>query len=309
MSLLALHTPVNRPLFAEGYEYLLTFDQGDDRLRFSFSGDDFVTLAPHIGVTHFPNSGTFVMGAPGLVNMARLITGWTPPDEWLGSPETGRLTIRALTTAISRAKSCTFTQVCLEPIKSHSALSTQVGGSHYQMPIQPMEFAMTQMYDFATSSILKYVSRHRQKNGRQDIEKALHIVELRAEIARKHDLPRLLNSVVAVRKVSGLTWVCSGDPLLKPCATDMDVYIRVNGFTGRDADALALLDSWFRNGSACHISRVLKTKLEAILHEYDGGPKARMLADPKGCEHDWLVHTDQDGRALGTVCGKCGTIG
>lgn len=85
-----------------------------------------------------------------------------------------------------------------------SALNTQVGGSHYQMPIQPMEFAMTQMYDFATSSILKYVSRHRQKNGRQDIEKALHIVELRAEIARKHDLPRLLDSVVAVRKVSGL---------------------------------------------------------------------------------------------------------
>lgn len=268
MSLLALHTPVNRPLFADGYEYRLTFDQDDHALHFPFSGDEFIVLAPNIGVTHFPNSGQFVMGAPGLVNMARLITAWDPPVDWLGDKEQGLRTVRALTTAISRAKSCTLTQICLEPVKVTSALGTQVGGSHYQMPIQPMEFAMTQMYDFATASILKYVSRHRQKNGRQDIQKALHIIDLRKEITRKHSLTNLLNAIKAMRLVSGLTWVGS---VSATSGDDIAIYIEVNGFAGNDAKALRALDDWFRHGSPGFSFPKLREALLAILQEYDDG--------------------------------------
>lgn len=151
-----------------------------------------------------------------------------------------------------------------------SALDVQVGGNHYsKLAIQPMEFAMTQMYDFAAASILKYVTRHRSKNGAEDIRKALHIMELRAEIARKHQLQPLLDSVVAVRKVSGLEWVVYGSTeRVEAGARDIETYIFCNEIAGRDADAIRFLDTWFRNGSPYHISRVLKTKLEAILSEY-----------------------------------------
>ena len=60
------------------------------------------------------------------------------------------------------------------------ALAVQVGGGHYKtMKIQPVEFAMANRWDFCASSALKYILRHASKNGRQDLEKALHFVELR----------------------------------------------------------------------------------------------------------------------------------
>lgn len=60
------------------------------------------------------------------------------------------------------------------------ALAVQVGGGHYKtMRIQPVEFAMANRWDFCASSALKYILRHQSKNGRQDLEKALHFVELR----------------------------------------------------------------------------------------------------------------------------------
>lgn len=65
-----------------------------------------------------------------------------------------------------------------------SALAGQVGGDHYRnKAIQPVEFAMANDLDACAYSILKYVTRHREKNGRVDLEKALHFVDLRRELA------------------------------------------------------------------------------------------------------------------------------
>ena len=64
-----------------------------------------------------------------------------------------------------------------------SAFDTQVGGSHYKdMPIQPVEFSQRNNLGFCEASVVKYVCRHRQKNGRQDIEKAIHFLNLLLEI-------------------------------------------------------------------------------------------------------------------------------
>ena len=184
-----------------------------------------------------------------------------------------------------------------------NALDTQIGGSHYQMPIQPMEFAMTQMYDFATASILKYVSRHRNKNGRQDIEKALHIVELRREITVKHDLRPLLDAVRALRRVSGLTWVGS---VSNTSGDDMGVYIEVNGFTGHDAKALRALDDLHRQAALVTSPWYnLRRSLNDLLDEYDGGPKARLLAEQESCDHCWDSFPGEDG-IVRRVCPKCG---
>lgn len=64
-----------------------------------------------------------------------------------------------------------------------SALNTQVGGSHYKdMVIQPVEFCQKNKLTFIESCVIKYVCRHRAKNGRQDIEKAIHFLNLLLEM-------------------------------------------------------------------------------------------------------------------------------
>lgn len=64
------------------------------------------------------------------------------------------------------------------------AITTQVGGQHYLgLQIRPTEFAMTNGMDPCAHSVLKYVSRHRAKGGRLDLEKAIHFIELREVLA------------------------------------------------------------------------------------------------------------------------------
>ena len=66
---------------------------------------------------------------------------------------------------------------------SPNPLQVQVGGDHYKlMRIQPLQFAMANQWDPCAANILKYVTRHRSKNGLQDLQKAVHYVSLRAEL-------------------------------------------------------------------------------------------------------------------------------
>lgn len=60
-----------------------------------------------------------------------------------------------------------------------NALSVQIGGDHYKnFKIQPIEFIHANNLDFLQGSIIKYVSRFRNKNGRTDLEKARHFIDL-----------------------------------------------------------------------------------------------------------------------------------
>lgn len=55
----------------------------------------------------------------------------------------------------------------------------EVGGTHYeQMAIQPIEYIHANKLDFLEGSVIKYVSRHRRKNGKQDLEKAIDCLKL-----------------------------------------------------------------------------------------------------------------------------------
>ena len=55
----------------------------------------------------------------------------------------------------------------------------QVGGSHYQsMVIQPSEFINKNNLPFAEGNAIKYICRHSAKGKRQDIEKAIHYLEM-----------------------------------------------------------------------------------------------------------------------------------
>lgn len=64
-----------------------------------------------------------------------------------------------------------------------SALNKQEGGSHYKdMTIQPVEFITKNNIPFLEGNVIKYVCRHASKNGKQDIEKAIHYLELIKEL-------------------------------------------------------------------------------------------------------------------------------
>lgn len=63
-----------------------------------------------------------------------------------------------------------------------SALDTQVSGDHYKnMAIQPVEYIHANNIPFIEGSIIKYVTRHRSKNGRDDLEKARHFIDILIE--------------------------------------------------------------------------------------------------------------------------------
>jgi hypothetical protein len=64
-----------------------------------------------------------------------------------------------------------------------SVLEAQVGGDHYKsMKIQPVEFIHANKLDFFQGVVIRYVCRHKNKNGRQDLEKAIHFLQLALEL-------------------------------------------------------------------------------------------------------------------------------
>jgi hypothetical protein len=67
--------------------------------------------------------------------------------------------------------------------KAKSVLSTQVAGRHYKnLAIQPVEYCQRNRLPYCESSVIRYVTRHREKHGRQDLEKAIHCLELLIEM-------------------------------------------------------------------------------------------------------------------------------
>ena len=63
-----------------------------------------------------------------------------------------------------------------------TASKVQVGGGHYRaFSIQPAEFIQRNRLGWCEGNAIKYVCRHHAKNGRQDIEKAIHYLQLLLE--------------------------------------------------------------------------------------------------------------------------------
>lgn len=65
--------------------------------------------------------------------------------------------------------------------KAETASDKQVGGTHYKGDLQPIDVIDAWSLDFYEGSALKYLARHRKKNGREDIEKAIHYLQLLLE--------------------------------------------------------------------------------------------------------------------------------
>jgi len=60
-----------------------------------------------------------------------------------------------------------------------SALDTQVNGDHYKKhAIQPLEYIHANGLDFFQGNIIKYATRHKDKNGIDDLRKVIHYAQL-----------------------------------------------------------------------------------------------------------------------------------
>lgn len=87
-----------------------------------------------------------------------------------------------------------------------SALDKQVGGNHYKdYAIQPMEYSMANGLDACQHTVIKYVTRFRQKGGIQDLEKAKHTIDMLIEFERKHAIPAAKPS-----NDNAPQWCCNG---------------------------------------------------------------------------------------------------
>lgn len=66
-----------------------------------------------------------------------------------------------------------------------SATDTQVGGNHYtKLAIQPMQYSMKNGLDALQHTVIKYVTRFRDKAGIEDLEKAKHCIDMLIEFER-----------------------------------------------------------------------------------------------------------------------------
>ena len=61
----------------------------------------------------------------------------------------------------------------------YNYLEDQIGGKHYRsMKIQPAEFINENKLLFAEGNAIKYICRHQSKGKAEDIEKAMHYLEM-----------------------------------------------------------------------------------------------------------------------------------
>ena len=60
-----------------------------------------------------------------------------------------------------------------------STYDKQIGGTHYKkMKIQPSKFVIENKLLFPEGNVIKYICRHPYKDGKQDLEKAKHFIDM-----------------------------------------------------------------------------------------------------------------------------------
>lgn len=67
-------------------------------------------------------------------------------------------------------------------VDCEGAFAVQIGGSHYnKLAIQPAEYILKNRIPWAEGCVIAYVTRWRDKGGIEDIQKAIHTLQLLVE--------------------------------------------------------------------------------------------------------------------------------
>lgn len=117
-----------------------------------------------------------------------------------------------------------------------SALARQEGGSHYkEYAIQPVEFIHANNIPFLEGNVIKYVTRHKKKNGIEDLKKAKHYIDLLIQMeyesgsnnneGSKEESPRTNTSSISV--LNGDIYTAHSTTLFEPTGTDIKKRINI----------------------------------------------------------------------------------
>lgn len=70
------------------------------------------------------------------------------------------------------------------------ANAIQHGGTHYkQVAIQPWDYIVANNLGFLEGNAIKYITRHKSKNGIEDLKKAIHYIEKLIEVETANQIP------------------------------------------------------------------------------------------------------------------------
>ena len=82
-----------------------------------------------------------------------------------------------------------------------SAYDKQVGGKHYiKYKIQPSKFVVENKLLYPEGCVIKYVVRHQDKGGKEDLEKAKHMIDMIIERDYGEDKEKTESWVEGYRK-------------------------------------------------------------------------------------------------------------
>lgn len=127
--------------------------------------------------------------------------------------------------------------------------AVQIGGSHYKgFVYEPFEIAHANHYDGECLSILKYVMRHEMKAGAVDLLKAIHIVDIRADLIEKH----------------------GNSPIARDTIPPSE-FIPANGIKAPEAMVLTNLHAWAAQGAPFpdrETAHFLKDQIDGLIHVY-----------------------------------------
>lgn len=67
-------------------------------------------------------------------------------------------------------------------MEARGAFSEQIGGDHYKsLAIQPIEYILRNELGWCEGNIIKYITRWKQKGGKEDVEKVIHYAQMLLE--------------------------------------------------------------------------------------------------------------------------------
>jgi len=71
-------------------------------------------------------------------------------------------------------------------LETKNPLDEQVGGDHYsKLAIQPAVYAQHNKLSYLQGTIIKYVTRYKDKGGVEDLYKAIHSIKILIELEDK----------------------------------------------------------------------------------------------------------------------------
>jgi hypothetical protein len=112
-----------------------------------------------------------------------------------------------------------------------NANNMQIGGNHYRSGIQHWDLIDAYNVGYLEGCATKYITRWRNKNGVEDLRKALHFVKKLAE--RRQDAPQVEIS----------------ERIPQVPRQVINEYLAANQLTGDDADIISHLLTWQSTGT------------------------------------------------------------